>query len=171
MDQKRLDDFYKSLPIIGNENDGKPSHIFELPDLGVVTLLHDRFDIEPLILKSLKPIFSKLSGACKASPIVSGNWNRGSESMNLRRRGRYWKRFRKNLVWTNDRQVKIGSTGIRTGIWNNSDTGFLGEFGYFSDMRHSCNLMVMRRDTGNGFQKPVLIQVSVRLAQQNFRPL
>jgi len=66
MDQKQLDDFHESLPAIGEANDGKISHIFELPDLGVVVLLQDRLDIEPLILKSLKPIFVKLSEACKA---------------------------------------------------------------------------------------------------------
>jgi len=66
MDQKQLDDFSKRLPIIGKAVDGKFSHIFDLPGLGAVVLLQYRLDIKPLILKSLAPIFVKLSEACKA---------------------------------------------------------------------------------------------------------
>lgn len=65
-DEAWLEDSSQQLPISGQLQAGSYFHVLELPDLGVLILIKNGQDLDPLVVKSLKPLLSKLAGACQA---------------------------------------------------------------------------------------------------------
>ncbi len=60
------DDISNIFPLSEVCDDGTYYYVFELPDLGFLTLFKRNRNIEPLILKSLTPYGHKLSSVCKS---------------------------------------------------------------------------------------------------------
>jgi PAS domain S-box-containing protein len=62
----RLGVFFQQLPLSGQEDPGSFFYILELPDIGLLILTKYGEGLDPIILKSLKPLSNKLASACKA---------------------------------------------------------------------------------------------------------
>ncbi len=63
---RELASFNASLPLHGQTAPGRFFHISELPGIGIVALLKNDRDLDPLFVKSLGPLFGKLTTACRA---------------------------------------------------------------------------------------------------------
>ncbi len=61
-----LDEFLGQMPLMGCTKTGKYYYVVELPEIGIIVLLRDSKKLDSLFLKSLNPIFFKLSAACRA---------------------------------------------------------------------------------------------------------
>ncbi len=60
------DDFLASLPLVEQGKDGNFYHIFELPNFGALLLIKNRESLNSNLIKSLKPLLSKLAAASLA---------------------------------------------------------------------------------------------------------
>ncbi len=58
--------YNQKLPISGQTGFGSYFHILELPDVGLMILIKNGKDLDPFVIKSLKPLMLKLADACKA---------------------------------------------------------------------------------------------------------
>ncbi len=65
-DDRQLTAFKSTLPLHGQERPGKHFYIVELPEIGILILLKNGNKLDPLFIKSLGPLFSKLATACRA---------------------------------------------------------------------------------------------------------
>ncbi|MDH5638596.1 MAG: response regulator [Nitrospinota bacterium] len=66
MDHKRLAEFKASLPLAGSAEKEWSFHVVDLSDLGVLILLRNGGELDPMVIRSMSPLFEKLAGACKA---------------------------------------------------------------------------------------------------------
>lgn len=65
-DRKQVADFYRKLPLRGQDQAGNHFHLLELPDVGLLVLIKNGQDLDPFMVKSLQPLLEKLAGACQA---------------------------------------------------------------------------------------------------------
>jgi len=66
LDQSQLSSYTQILPLSRTLATGKYLHIADLPDFGAIVFLKRGQDLDPLLVKSLTRIFSRLAGACNA---------------------------------------------------------------------------------------------------------
>ena len=66
LDEGSLSTFRSALPVHGQTDPGRHFHILDLPDVGFVVMVKNGDRLDPLFVKSLGPVFSKLAEACRA---------------------------------------------------------------------------------------------------------
>ncbi len=66
LSERQLVNFRKRLFLYGKTKDSSYFYIMELPDFGLMVLIKSGEDLDPLILKSLSRLLSKLASACNA---------------------------------------------------------------------------------------------------------
>ncbi len=62
----RPPDYAAKMPLVGRAESGNYYHVFELPDFGFLLLVKNREPIDPLLVKSLRPLLQRLAMAANA---------------------------------------------------------------------------------------------------------
>lgn len=65
-DDQQWKAFKNALPVYGHTGPGRYFHVVDLPGLGIIILLKNGRNLDPLFIKSMGPLFAKLSTACQA---------------------------------------------------------------------------------------------------------